>query len=105
MAAVHPRPAPHTVGVRELRQNLSRYLERVKGGETLTVTERGHEVARLIPSRPDIDPYYLRLAEKYGATIPRGDLVETIRNLPPLANPAPAGTTDALLAEGRRDRF
>ncbi len=94
-----------TVGVRELRQNLSRYLARVKEGETLTVTERGHEVARLVPSRPDIDPYYLELAEMYGATIPKGDLVETIRNLPPLANPAPAGTTDALLAEGRRDHF
>jgi hypothetical protein len=57
------------------------------------------------PSRPDIDPYYLELAEKYGATIPKGDLVEAIANLPPRANPAPAGTTDALLAESRRDHF
>ncbi len=105
MAATHPTPAAKTVGVRELRQNLSRYLERVKDGETLTVTERGQEVARLVPSRPDIDPYYLKLAEKYGATIPTGDLVETSRNLPPLRKPAPAGTTDAILAEERRDRF
>src|ERR1022692_3174743 len=105
MSAVRPARAIKTVGVRELRQNLSRYLERVKEGETLTVTERGHEVARLVPSRPDIDPYYLEVAEKYGATIPKGNLVETIANLPPLANPAPAGTTDALLAEDRRDRF
>jgi prevent-host-death family protein len=105
MSAVRSARAIKTVGVRELRQNLSRYLERVKEGETLTVTERGHEVARLVPSRPDIDPYYLELAEKYGATIPKGNLVETIANLPPLANPAPAGTTDALLAEDRRDRF
>ena len=37
------------VGVRELRQNLSVYLERVKAGESLTVTEHGAEVARLIP--------------------------------------------------------
>jgi prevent-host-death family protein len=103
--AAHSTSTTKTVGVRELRQNLSRYLKRVKDGETLTVTERGHEVARLIPSHPDIDPYYLKLAEKYGATIPKGDLVETIRSLPPLANPAPAGTTDALLAEDRRDRF
>ena len=44
MAAARPHPATKTVGVRELRQNLSRYLERVKAGETLTVTERGHEV-------------------------------------------------------------
>jgi prevent-host-death family protein len=97
--------ATRTVGVRELRQNLSRYLERVKEGETLTVTERGHEVARLVPSHPDIDPYYLELAEKYGATIPKGDLLETIRSLPPRKQPAPAGTTDAILAESRRDTF
>jgi prevent-host-death family protein len=37
------------VGVRELRQNLSVYLERVKRGEALTVTERGHVVALLRP--------------------------------------------------------
>ena len=70
MAATHPIHATKTVGVRELRQNLSRYLERVKEGETLTVTERGHEVARVPPSHPDVDPYYLELAEQYGATVP-----------------------------------
>lgn len=37
------------VGVRELRQNLSVYLDRVKAGESLTVTEHGAEVARLVP--------------------------------------------------------
>ncbi len=37
------------VGVRELRQNLSVHLRRVKEGETLEVTERGHGVAYLVP--------------------------------------------------------
>jgi prevent-host-death family protein len=37
------------VGVRELRQNLSVYLDRVKAGETLEVTEHGHPVAQLGP--------------------------------------------------------
>ncbi len=105
MASTTPKPKVETVGVRELRQNLSRYLERVKAGETLAVTERGVEVARLAPSRPEIDPYYLKLAEKYGATIPKGDLVEAIESLPRLRKPAPAGTTDAILAEDRRERF
>ncbi len=40
------------VGVRELRQNLSVYLERVKAGESLEVTERGQPVARLAPLEP-----------------------------------------------------
>jgi prevent-host-death family protein len=89
------------VGVRELRQNLSKYLERVKAGEELVVTERGQEVARLMPTASDRS---LELARKYGATIPRGDLVETIRRLPK-GRRFPAGTTDAYLAETRRDKF
>ena len=104
MAAAHPISATKTVGVRELRQNLSKYLELVKKGETLAVTERGHEVARLTPSHPNIDPYYLELAEKYGATIPTKSLLEAIDSLPP-GRSHPAGTTDAFLDESRRDPF
>lgn len=37
------------VGVRELRQNLSVYLDRVKAGEILEVTEHGHAVALFTP--------------------------------------------------------
>ncbi|MGH3000730.1 MAG: type II toxin-antitoxin system Phd/YefM family antitoxin, partial [Gaiellaceae bacterium] len=82
------------------RQNLSKYLDRVKAGEELVVTERGNEVARLIPTTTD---GYAELARKYGATIPRGDLVETAKRLRLRSHPA--GTTDAYLAETRRDKF
>lgn len=37
------------IGVRELRQNASRYLALVKAGETVEVTERGKLVALLSP--------------------------------------------------------
>jgi prevent-host-death family protein len=37
------------VGVRELRDNLSRYLERVQGGEEVVVTDRGRAIARMLP--------------------------------------------------------
>lgn len=37
-------------GVRGLRDNLSRYLDRVRAGEELTVTDRGRVVARLVPA-------------------------------------------------------
>jgi prevent-host-death family protein len=104
MAVVHPASVAKTVGVRELRQNLSKYLARVKDGETLTVTERGHEVARLVPSHGAIDPYYLELAEQYGATIPTKSLLEAIDSLPP-GRSRPAGTTDAFLDESRREPF
>ena len=36
-------------GIRDLRDHLSRYLERVQAGEELTVTDRGRAIARLIP--------------------------------------------------------
>lgn len=42
------------IGVRELRQHASRYLERVAGGETLEVTDRGRAVAHLVPIRTDV---------------------------------------------------
>lgn len=38
-----------TVGIAELRQNLSRYLERVARGERLVVTDRNKPVAELGP--------------------------------------------------------
>ncbi|MGR6967387.1 type II toxin-antitoxin system Phd/YefM family antitoxin [Geodermatophilus sp. URMC 61] len=40
------------IGVRELRQNASRYLALVKAGETVEVTERGQLVAVLAPPSP-----------------------------------------------------
>jgi prevent-host-death family protein len=43
-------------GVRELRQNLSKYLERVKEGSRFEVTERGKPVALLVPLDDDNDP-------------------------------------------------
>jgi hypothetical protein len=55
-----------TVGVRELRQNLSRYLA------------------------------------EHGATLPSASLTDLIARRP--RRRTPAGTTDALLAEGRAER-
>ncbi|HLL87376.1 MAG TPA: type II toxin-antitoxin system prevent-host-death family antitoxin [Thermoleophilaceae bacterium] len=89
------------VGIRELRQNLSRHLERVKRGEALVVTERGKEVARLVPSGAGSDRYR-ELAERFGATVPTERLEDIVARLE--RSPRPAGTTDAFLAESRRER-
>ena len=35
--------------VRELRDNLSRYLDVVRGGQAVTVTDHGKAVARIVP--------------------------------------------------------
>ncbi len=66
------------VGVRELRQNLSVYLRRVKDGETLEVTEHGHPVAVLGPP-PRSGSIIDRLIAEGRATAPTGGIAD----LPP----------------------
>jgi prevent-host-death family protein len=79
MAATRPAAVPHPiplgrVGVRELRQNLSVYLERVVAGESLEVTDRGRSVAMLVPLRPGATLVDRLIAS--GRAIPaRGDLL------------------------------
>lgn len=41
--------AAKRVGIRELREDLSRIVRRVRRGEILEVTDRGQPVARLVP--------------------------------------------------------
>jgi prevent-host-death family protein len=89
------------VGVRELRQNLSRYLTRIKAGESLAVTERGTEVAVLTPSGPHAEGY-ARLAARFGAEVPAARMRDIADGLSPPG--APAGATDEFLAEGRSGR-
>lgn len=73
------------VGVRELRQNLSVYLDRVKAGESLDVTEHGRVVARLQPAVELDDP------------------LERLRRAGAVREPrAPLGSLPAAAAGGRR---
>jgi prevent-host-death family protein len=62
------------VGVRELRQNLSVYLRRVKKGESLEVRERGQRVAVLAPAGAK-STVLDRLIAAGRATAARGDLL------------------------------
>jgi prevent-host-death family protein len=43
------------IGIRELREGLSRALRRVRAGETIEVTDRGRPVARIVPVGPSIE--------------------------------------------------
>jgi prevent-host-death family protein len=91
-----------SVGVRDLRQNLSRYLAQVKEGVSFAVTERGREVARLSPSGP-VDSPIARLVAERGATMPRGNLLDRISgsDRPPAGPPFSA----ELLDEQREERL
>jgi prevent-host-death family protein len=60
-----------SVGVAELRQNLSVYLRRVKRGERLVVTDRNRPVAELGPA-PTTGPDLDRLIAEGRVLPPRG---------------------------------
>lgn len=47
----------NTVGIRELKANLSRHLRRVRSGTRLVITERGRAIASIQPiqTRSDVD--------------------------------------------------
>ncbi len=42
-----------TVGAYEAKTHLARLLDRVAGGETVTITRRGRPVARMVPVEDD----------------------------------------------------
>jgi prevent-host-death family protein len=68
------------IGVRELRQNASKYLARVRAGETIEVTDRGRAVARLVPV--SAEPTWQELIDS-GQVIP-GDPSIDILSLEPI---------------------
>ena len=44
-----------TVGIRELKSNLSKYLRQVKAGQTILITEHGQTVGRIVPAPQSLD--------------------------------------------------
>lgn len=88
------------VGIRELRQNLSVHLERVKRGERLEVTEYGRAVALLVPL-PAIEGGLERMIAEGRARRATRDLLE----LPlPIEIASGANTSAEVLDELRWDR-
>lgn len=87
------------VGVRELRQNLSVYLRRVRSGQTLEVTERGNPVALLTPLPERADPMARLVAE--------GRIRPATRDLSDLGSPLriPGADMSRALQEQREDRL
>lgn len=68
------------VGIRELRAHLSRYVERVKDGEEIVVTEHGRPVARIVPMNGERKrDRLLREGVLIPARRPKGELPEPIK--------------------------
>jgi prevent-host-death family protein len=90
------------IGIRELRQNASRYLAKVKTGETVEVTDRGELVALLVPPERSSIVRDRLIAE--GKLIPAGN-PGGLRHLPaPKPVPVGAPATRSVLDELREDR-
>ena len=84
------------VGVRELKNNLSRYLDRVREGAEVIVTDRGRPVARLSPIGQAAD----RLAELVAAGVVRPP--KRTARARPARRITPRGPVSELVAEQRR---
>jgi len=91
--------AESKVGVRELRQNLSVYLRRVKQGQHFEVTERGRSVALLTPLPEATSSLDLLIAA--GRVTPASLSVE---DLGPPTGEASTVLSDALAADREQSR-
>lgn len=91
-----------SVGIRELRQDLSRYLARVKKGERLVVTDRNKPVAMLGPLPEEEDAWERMIAE--GEIIPPEKEFDWDNMPKPIKMGDPYAGTKALQEERRERR-
>ena len=83
------------VGIRVLRDNLSRYINRVREGEEVVITDHGRAVARIMPlDQPDL---LAQLIEEGLVTPPK---VRERTRLPERI--VPSGPVSILIVEERR---
>lgn len=88
------------IGVRELRQHASRYLDLVKRGETVEVTERGKLIARLVPPAESQTTRERLIAD--GRLVPAR---HELRLPEPVRPPNRAGSTEEILESLREERL
>jgi prevent-host-death family protein len=88
------------IGIREMRQSLSRYAQRARQGESFLITDRGREVAQLIPA-PAHASAIDRLVAERGARRGQGNLLDVLEELP---RPIPGPPTSEVLDELRAER-
>ena len=88
------------VGIRDLKQNASEVIARVKKGESVLVTERGRPVGRIVPlSANSLD----ELVEAGLATAPTASFAELLASVP--LGESSDITSQEILDEIREDRL
>ncbi len=89
-----------SVGIRELKNNLSHYVRQVVAGRRIVVTDRGRVVAELVPPGPAghrLSRYEELVAS--GVVRPALEKGDPLADFPPLG--LPAGTAAGLIDEDR----
>jgi prevent-host-death family protein len=92
-----------TVGARELKTRLGRYLRRVRQGETLVVTDRGQPAAELRPIAQATDDTSARLARLMALGLVTQHEARPLRPFRPVSHRGKP-VSDAIIEE-RKDRF
>jgi prevent-host-death family protein len=89
-----------SVGIRELKQNPSEVVSRVKAGEQIVITERGRPVAKIVPI--SLSPLEELIAS--GKVIePTIDIREAVRQIVPLELGQDSMTSEEWLKWSRGD--
>jgi antitoxin (DNA-binding transcriptional repressor) of toxin-antitoxin stability system len=98
-----------SAGIRELKNNLSRFLRHVAAGERVLVTDRGRVVAELRP--PGDEAREAAPTSRYDRLVAAGLIRPPLEQGDPLAGwpppgwiPLPPGTAQALIDEDRDER-
>lgn len=94
-----------TVGIADLKTNLSAVLERIKAGGQIIVTNRGRPVAKLVPlESPERRITRRERLTRSGLLMPgRGKIRKTLLS-PPRGKSLGTGVLAALLAEREENR-
>jgi prevent-host-death family protein len=75
----------HSVGIKELKARLSSYIDMVENGEEIVVTDRGREVAVVVPIAPERRVLAGLVKEgkaRYGSGKPQGAAGITLKGKP-----------------------
>src|ERR1700731_1528264 len=96
--------AAHRIGIRELRQHASVYVDLAEKGQTVDITNRGRLVAQLVPAKEPESPLERLIAA--GIIEPAeepGNLLD-VDPLPPLP-PGKPTATEILLQMREEERY
>lgn len=93
---------PESIGIRELRQNASRYVAMAKAGQRVPVTERGKLVAYLVPAQEPRTTFEQMVAAGQ-VRFATGNLRDHLTPLP--AEPGETSPFEALMEMRDEERY